>query len=39
MEAAAALDTMRVMALVAEAHYEKAMPLLEAIVAMLTKMM
>ena len=38
MEAAAALDTMRVMKLVADTTYSRGMELLEAIVAMLTKM-
>jgi four helix bundle protein len=38
MEAAAALDTMRVMKLVADTTYARGMDLLEAIVAMLTKM-
>ena len=38
MEAAAALDTMRVMGLVEEKRYGKGLELLEAIVAMLTKM-
>lgn len=38
MEAAAALDTMRVMKLVADTTYARGMELLEAIVAMLTKM-
>ena len=38
MEAAAALDTMRVMKLVADTTYVRGMDLLEAIVAMLTKM-
>ena len=38
MEAAAALDTMRVMKLVGEATYARGMALLEGIVAMLTKM-
>jgi four helix bundle protein len=38
MEAAAALDTMRVMKLVADARYTRGIDLLEAIVAMLTKM-
>ena len=37
MEAAAALDTMRVMKLVADTTYAQGMELLEAIVAMLTK--
>jgi four helix bundle protein len=38
MEAAAALDTMRVMKLVADTTYARGLDLLEAIVAMLTKM-
>ena len=38
MEAAAALDTMRVMKLVADTTYARNLDLLEAIVAMLTKM-
>ncbi len=38
MEAAAALDTMRVMKLVADASYGRGIDLLEGIVAMLTKM-
>ena len=38
MEAAAALDTMRVMKLVNEATYARGLELLEGIVAMLTKM-
>lgn len=38
MEAAAALDTMLVMKLVADATHRQGMELLEAIVAMLTKM-
>jgi four helix bundle protein len=38
MEAAAALDTMRVMRLVTEARYMRGIERLEAIVAMLTKM-
>jgi len=38
MEAAAALDTMRVMKLVSEQHYARGLEMLEAIVAMLTKM-
>ena len=38
MEAAAALDTMRVMKLVAEPTYARGLELLEGIVAMLTKM-
>ena len=38
MEAAAALDTMRVMKLIAEPTYERGIELLEGIVAMLTKM-
>ena len=38
MEAAAALDTMRVMKLITEAAYARGIDLLEGIVAMLTKM-
>jgi four helix bundle protein len=38
MEAAAALDTMRVMKLIDENRYEHGIELLEGIVAMLTKM-
>lgn len=38
MEAAAALDTMRVMQLVDRARYDRGIELLEGIVAMLTKM-
>ena len=38
MEAAATLDTMRVMKLVSESSYAKGIEMLEAIVAMLTKM-
>ena len=38
MEAAAALDTMRVMKLVSETSYARGIELLEGIVAMLTKM-
>ena len=38
MEAAAALDTMRVMKLVGETTYARGIDLLEGIVAMLTKM-
>jgi four helix bundle protein len=38
MEAAAALDTMRVMKLMSETTYDRAIDLLEGIVAMLTKM-
>ena len=38
MEAAAALDTMRVMKVVSESHYGRGIELLEGIVAMLTKM-
>ena len=38
MEAAAALDTMRVMKLMTESNYTRGLELLEAIVAMLTKM-
>ena len=38
MEAAAALDTMRVMKLVADDKYQRGIDLLEGIVAMLTKM-
>ena len=38
MEAAAALDTMRVMKLITESKYERGIELLEGIVAMLTKM-
>jgi hypothetical protein len=38
MEAAAALDTMRVMKLVSETSYTRGIELLEGIVAMLTKM-
>ena len=38
MEAAAALDTMRVMKIVTDSNYARGMELLEAIVAMLTKM-
>jgi four helix bundle protein len=38
MEAAAALDTMRVMKLVDEPNYARGIDLLEGIVAMLTKM-
>ena len=38
MEAAAALDTMRVMTLVASTKYARGIELLEGIVAMLTKM-
>ena len=38
MEAAAALDTMRVMKLVADDRYQRGIDLLEGIVAMLTKM-
>ena len=38
MEAAAALDTMRVMTLVGETTYARGSDLLEGIVAMLTKM-
>ena len=38
MEAAAALDTMRVMKLIAEPKYQRGIELLEGIVAMLTKM-
>ena len=38
MEAAAALDTMRVMKLVGETTYARRIDLLEGIVAMLTKM-
>ena len=38
MEAAAALDTMRVMKLIAEPQYQIGIELLEGIVAMLTKM-
>ena len=38
MEAAAALDTMRVMKLVADTRYARGIELLEGIVAMLTKM-
>ena len=38
MEAAAALDTMRVMKLIAEPPYQRGIELLEGIVAMLTKM-
>jgi four helix bundle protein len=38
MEAAAALDTMRVMKLIAEPEYQRGIELLEGIVAMLTKM-
>ncbi len=38
MEAAAALDMLRVMELVGEEHYTQGMELLEGIVAMLTKM-
>jgi four helix bundle protein len=38
MEAASALDTMQVMKLVSEARYSRGIELLEAIVAMLTKM-
>jgi four helix bundle protein len=38
MEAAAALDTMRVMKLIEERYYLRGIELLEAIVSMLTKM-
>lgn len=38
MEAAAALDTMRVMKLIDDSRYERGIDLLEGIVAMLTKM-
>lgn len=38
MEAAAALDTMRVMSLVEEPMYARGIELLEAIISMLTKM-
>jgi hypothetical protein len=38
MEAAAALDTMRVMKLVNEPTYQRGIDLLEGIVALLTKM-
>lgn len=38
MEAAAALDTMRIMKLVDEPSYARGIDLLEGIVAMLTKM-
>jgi len=38
MEAAAALDTMRVMKLITEAAYARGIDLLEGIVAMVTKM-
>jgi four helix bundle protein len=38
MEAAAALDTMRVMEIVEERHYHEGIALLTSIVAMLTKM-
>jgi len=38
MEAAASLDTMRVMKLIAETSYARGIELLEGIVAMLTKM-
>jgi len=38
MEAAAALDTMLVMKLIAEPSYRQGIELLEAIVGMLTKM-
>jgi four helix bundle protein len=39
MEAAAALDTLRIMKLVSEERYARGITLLESIVAMLTKMM
>jgi len=38
MEAAAALDTMRVMRLVSSSRYDRGIDLLEGVVAMLTKM-
>ena len=38
MECAASLDVMRAMGLVSVEHYERGMKMLEAIVAMLTKM-
>ena len=38
MEAAAALDTMRVMKVVTDSKYARGIELLEAVVAMLTKM-
>ena len=38
MEAAAALDTIRVMTLIDDSRYERGIDLLEGIVAMLTKM-
>ena len=38
MEAAAALETMRVMKLVSDADYARGIDVLEGIVAMLTKM-
>ena len=38
MEAAAALDTMRIMKLLSEGRYERGIDLLEGIVGMLTRM-